>query len=109
MEMCGNGIYSTSHWQVIQLKRAFLGESLEPKLRPCSRNKNSLNENKKSYVQIDKTNSIGSGIHQEEVPNTKQDKIRVRNNIWNFYSVNSIFIIFSVSGVIFQIDESTDR
>ena len=104
MEMCEKGIYSTSHWKVIQLKRAFLGESLESKLRPCSQNKKSVNENKKSSVQIYKTVSIGLDIHQGEAPNTKQTKkIMVRNNFWNFYSVSSIFIIFSISGAIFKI------
>ena len=72
MEICINGIYSTSHWKVIQLKRPFLGKSLEGNLRPCSQNKNSKNENKKSDVQIDKTVTIGLDIHQREVPNTKQ-------------------------------------
>ena len=48
--MCGNGVYSTFHWMVIQPKRAFLGKSLEPNLRQWARNKNSVNENKKSYL-----------------------------------------------------------
>ena len=50
------------------------GEPLEPKLRPCSWNKNSVNENKKSYIQIDKTVSVGLDIHWGEAPNTKQKK-----------------------------------
>ena len=37
---------------VIEPKRAFLGKSLETNLRPCSRNKNSVNENKISYLPI---------------------------------------------------------
>ena len=69
--MCGNDIFWTSHWKVIQHKRAFLGESLEPKLKPCSRNKNSENENKISYCQITITLSIGLNIHPGETPNTK--------------------------------------
>ena len=40
---------------VIKPKRAFLGKSLETNLRPCSRNKNSANENKKSYLPIANT------------------------------------------------------
>ena len=83
--MCGNGIYSTSHWKVVQLKRVFLGESLEPKLRPCSPNKNSVNENKKSYIQIDKTVLIDLHIHRREALNTTKKKNMVRKNVWNFY------------------------
>ena len=109
MEMCGNGIFSTSHWKVIQHKRAFLGESPEPKLRPCSRNENSVNENKITYRQIPKTVSIGLNIRRGETPNTKQKKIMVRNDSRNFYSTNSTFLKFSISGAILQIDESTDR
>ena len=75
--MCGNGIFSTSQWKVIQHKRAFLGEPPEPKLRPCSRN-----ENKISYRQITKTVSIGLNIHQAETLNTKQKKIMVRNVLY---------------------------
>ena len=74
MEMCGNGIYSTSHWKVTQLKRALLGEPLEPKLRPCFRNKNSVSENKKLYIQIAKTVSIDLNNNWREAPNTKQTK-----------------------------------
>ena len=74
--MCGNGIYSTSHWKVIQPKRAFLGEILEPKLRPCSWNKNSVNENKKLYLQIAKTVSISLDIYWGKALNTKQ------KNLW---------------------------
>ena len=70
--MRGNGIYSTSHWKVNQPKRVFLGESLEPNLRSCPWNTNSLNENKKSYLLVAKAVSIGLGIHQGEAPNTKQ-------------------------------------
>ena len=70
--MCGNGIYSTSHWKVNQPKSAFLGESLEPNLRSCSPNTNSLNENKKSYLPVAKTILIGLDIHQREAPNAKQ-------------------------------------
>ena len=70
--MCGNGIYSTSHWKVIQLQRAVLGEPLEPKLRPCPRNWKSVNENKISYLQIAKTVAVGLNIHPGEVPNSKQ-------------------------------------
>ena len=33
----------------------------------------------------------------------------VRNNSGNFYSANSTFLKFSISGAILQIDESTDR
>ena len=107
--MCGNGIFSTSQWKVIQYKRAFLGESPEPKLRPCSRNENSVNENKISYRQITKTVSIGLNIHQADTLNTKQKKIMVRNNFQNFYSAISSFLKFSISGAILQIDESTDK
>ena len=70
--MCGNGIYSTSHWKFNQPNRDFLGESLEPNLRSCSRNTNSLNENKKSYLPVAKTISVGLDIHQGEVPNTNK-------------------------------------
>ena len=103
--MCGNGIFSTSHYKVIQHKRAFLGESPEPKLRPCSRNENSENENKISHHQISKTVSIDLNIDREETLNTKQKKIMVRNNFRNFYSANSTFLKFSISGAILQIDE----
>ena len=95
--------------KVIQHKRTFLGESPEPKLRPCSRNENSVNENKISYRQITKTVSIGLNIHQAETLNTKQKKIMVRNNFWNFYSADSTYLKFSISGAILQIDESADR
>ena len=37
---------------VIQPKKAFLEKFLETNLRACSRNKNSANENKKSYLPI---------------------------------------------------------
>ena len=77
--MCGNGIYSTSDPNVIQLKRAFLGVSVEPKLRPCSRNKNSTNENK-SHLQIANTVLNSLDIHRGEAPYTKQKKNMVRNN-----------------------------
>ena len=107
--MCGNGIFSTSHYKVNQHKRAFLGESPESKLRSCSRNENSENENKISHRQISKTVSIDLNIHREETLNTKQKKIMVRNNFRNFYSANSTFLKFSISGAILQIDESTDR
>ena len=83
MEICGNGIFSTSQWKVIQHKRAFLGESPELKLRPCSRNENSVNENKIFYCQITKTVSIGLNIYQADTLNTKQKKVMVRN-FWNF-------------------------
>ena len=73
--MCGNGIYSTSDPNVIQLKSAFLGVSVEPKLRPCSWNKNSTNENKKSHLQIANTVLNSLDIHRGEAPNTKQTKI----------------------------------
>ena len=72
MEMCGNDMYSTSQWNVIQLERAILGEPIESKLRPCSGNKNSINENKISCLQITKTVSIGLNTHRGEGPNTKQ-------------------------------------
>ena len=84
VEMCGNDIFSTSHYKVIQHKRAFLGESPELKLRPCSRNENSKNENKISHRQISKTVSIDLNIHRGETLNTKQKKIMVRNNFGNF-------------------------
>ena len=74
VEMYGIGIYSTSHWKVNQPKRAFLGESLEPNLRSCSWNTNSLNKNKKSYLLVAKTISVGLDIHQGEAPNTNQKK-----------------------------------
>ena len=73
--MYGNSVYSTSHWKVIQPKREFPWESLEPDLRPCHRNKDSINENKKSYLPIAKTILIGLNIHRGEVQNTKQNKI----------------------------------
>ena len=107
--MCGNGIFSTSHYKVVQHKRAFWGESPERKFRPCSRNENSENENKISHRQINKTVSIDLNIHRGETLNTKQKKIMVRNNFPNFYSANSTFLKFSISGAILQIDESTDR
>ena len=109
VEMCENGIFSTSQWKVIQHKRAFLGKPPEPKLRPCSRNENSVNKNKISYGQITKTLSIGLNIHQAETLNTKQKKTMVTNNFRNFYSANSTFLKFSISGAILQVDESTDR
>ena len=109
MEMCGNGVWSTSHWKVVQLKRAFWGESLEPNLRPCSRNKNSVNENKKSYPQIAKTLSVGLYIHQGEVQNTKQNEKLWSETIFETFSVSFILIIFSISGAIPQIDEFIDR
>ena len=107
--MCGNGIFSTSQWKVIQYKRAFLGESPEPKLRPCSRNENSVNESKIPYRKITETVSIGLNIHIAEKLNIRQKKIMGRGNFRNFYSVNSTFLKFSISGAILQIDESTDR
>ena len=55
----------------IQHKRAFLGESPEPKLRPSSRNENSENENKISDRQISKTVLIDLNIHRGETLNTK--------------------------------------
>ena len=106
--MCGNGIFSTSEWKLIQHKRAFLWESPEPKFRSCSRNENSVNENKISYCQITKTVSFALNIHQAETLNTKQKKIMVRNNFWNFYWANSTFLKLSMSEATLQIDESTD-
>ena len=97
MEMCGNGIFWTSHCKVIQQKRAFLGDSTEPKLRPCSRN------------ETTKTVSVGLNIHRGEPLNTKQKKTMARNNFRHLYSTNSTFLKFSISGAILQIDESTDR
>ena len=41
--------------------------------------------------------------------NTEEKKIKVRSNFRNFYSTNSTFLKFSISGAILQIDESTDR
>ena len=79
-----NDIFSTSHYKVIQHKRAFLSESPELKLRPCSRNENSKNEKKISHRQISKTVSIDLNIHRGETLNTKQKKIRVRKNFGNF-------------------------
>ena len=109
METCGNDIFSTSHYKVIQHERAFLGESPEPKLRPCSRNENSKNENKISHSSISKTVSIDLNVHRGETLNTKQKKIMVKNSFRNFFSANSTFLKFSISGAILQIDESTDR
>ena len=74
METCGNGIFSTSYYKVIQHKRAFLGECPEPKLRPCFRNENSKNENKISNRQISKTVSIDLNIHRGETLNTKKKR-----------------------------------
>ena len=71
MEKCGNEKFSTSHYKVIQNKRAFLGESPEPKVRPCSRNENSKNENKISHHQISKPVSVDLNIHRGEPLNTK--------------------------------------
>ena len=96
--MRGNGILSRSHFKVIQHQRAFLAGSHDTKLRPCSRNENSLNEHKISYGQIIKTVSIRLNIHRGETLKTKQKKIRVRNNRQNFYSPNSTFLKFSISG-----------
>ena len=109
METCENDIFSTSYYKVIQHKRAFLGQSPEPKSRPCSRNENSKNENKISHRQSSKTVSINLNIHRGETLNTKQKKIMVRNNFRNFYSAHSTFLKFSISGAMLQIDESTDR
>ena len=53
--------------------------------------------------------SIGLDISRGKAPNTKQKKVMVRSNFWNFYSANSITIVFPISGAILQIDESTDR
>ena len=50
-------------------------------LRPCFRNKNSVNKKKRSYFQIEKTVSIDLDIYRGEAPNTKRNKIMVRNNI----------------------------
>ena len=75
--MCGNDIFSTSHCKVFHHKRAFLGESPELKLRPCSRNENSVNENKISYRQITKTLSIALTIHRGDTLNTKQKKKKI--------------------------------
>ena len=83
--MCGNVIFSTSHYKVIQHKRAFLRESPEPKLSACSRNENSENENTISHREISQTNSIDLNIHGGETLTTKQKKIMVRNNFQNFY------------------------
>ena len=107
--MCGNGIFSTSQWKVVQYKRAFLGESPEPNLRPRSGNENSVNENKMSDHQITKTVSIVLNIHQANTLNIKQKKIMVRNNFQNFFSAIRTFLKFSISGAILQIDEPTDR
>ena len=107
--MCGNSIFSTSHWKVIQLRSVFLGDLLEPNLRPCSWNNNRVNENQKYFFQIAKIASIGLDISRGKAPNTRQKKVMVRSNFWNFYSANSITIVFPISGAIFQIDESTDR
>ena len=63
--MCGNGMYSSSHWIVIQPRKAFLWKSLEPNSRPCSRNKKILNENEKSYLQIAQT-VFGLDIYRAE-------------------------------------------
>ena len=108
-EMWGNGTFSTSHWKVIQHKRAFLRETPEPKLRPCSWNENSVNENNITYRQIPQTVPIGLNIRRGETPNTKQTKIMVRNNFQNFYSPNSPFLKFLISRAILQIGESKDR
>ena len=105
--MCGNGTFSASHYQVIQYKRAFLEESPEPKLRPCSGNENSENEKKMSHRQISKTVSIDLNISRGEILNTKQKKIMVRNNFRNFYSANSTFLKFrelSCKSINLQID-----
>ena len=96
----GNDIFSTCYYKVIQHKRAFLGESPEPKLRPCSLNENSKNENKISHRHISKTVSFDLNIHRGEALSTKQKKIMVRNNFQNFYSANSTFLKFSISGAI---------
>ena len=90
--MCGNGIFSTSHWKLIQHKKAFLGESSEPKLRPCSRNENNIQESRISDCQITKTISIGLNNHRRQALNTKQKKSMVRNNFRNFYSADSSFL-----------------
>ena len=81
---------------------------MEPNLKSCSRNTNSLNESKKSYLPVAKTISVGLDIHQGEVPNTNK-KIMVRHNFWIFFSASFILKLFSISGTISQIDESTDR
>ena len=72
--MYTNGIFSTSRCTVVRHKRAFLWEPPELKLRPCSRNENSVNENKISYRQITKTLSIALNIHRGDTLNTKQKK-----------------------------------
>ena len=107
--MCGNCIFPTSQWQVIQHKRALLGESSKPKLRPCSRNEKTENNSKISNRRIPKTVSIALDINQAETLNSKQKKIMVRNNFPNFYWTKSTFLKFSISGAIKQIDESKDR
>ena len=84
METCGNDIFSTSHYKVIQHKRAFLGESPEPKLRPCSRNENSKNENKISHRQISKTVLIDLNIHRGETLNMKQ-KRKTLKTLWPLF------------------------
>ena len=109
METCGNDIFSTSHYKVIQHKSVFLGESPKPKLRPCSRKENSKNEKKISHHQISQTLSIDLNIHRGGTLNTKQKNIIVRKNFGNIYSANSTFRKFSISGAILQIDEFTDR
>ena len=98
METCGNDIFLISHYKIIQHKRTFLGESSETKLRPCTRNKNSKNENEISHRQINKTVSIDLNIHRGEKINTKQKTIMVRNNFRNFFSANSTFLKFSIPG-----------
>ena len=74
METCGNDIFSTLHYKVIQRKRVFLGESPEPKLRPCSRNEKCKNQNKIFQHQLSKTVSIDLNIHRGDTLNTKQKK-----------------------------------
>ena len=70
--MCRDVAFSASHWKVIQFKRAFLGNSLEPKLKPCSQNNNSVNENKIFYFEIARTASIDLDICQGEAPKTNR-------------------------------------
>ena len=107
--MCGNGIYSTSYWKDIQPKRAFLWESLEPNLRPCSRNKNRISETKISSLPVAKTISIGLEIYQGILTNKNQKKSYGWTQFLKLFLASSILVIFSISGVISQTDESTDR
>ena len=96
--MCRNVAFSASHRKVIQFKRAFLGDSLEPKSKPCYQNNNSVNENKIFYLQIAKTASIDLGICQGEHQKQIDKQIsRQESFLPNTHNFLVFFIVFEWS------------